>query len=114
MSVPQGDANFGIGALDETKALAAEIFRYRSTSPAAKLCDDGGMTEPARQGIPVKPDYSAVRPRPGDSVVADGMCMIAAASRYAAGTAYITSPGSTYCWSMIFSENRYPLFGIML
>src|SRR5262245_9052322 len=23
-----------------------------------------------------------------------------------------TSP--TYCWSMIFSENRYPLFGIML
>jgi hypothetical protein len=19
-----------------------------------------------------------------------------------------------YCWSMIFSENRYPLFGIML
>jgi hypothetical protein len=20
----------------------------------------------------------------------------------------------SYCWSMIFSENRYPLFGIML
>jgi hypothetical protein len=23
-------------------------------------------------------------------------------------------PALTYCWSMIFSENRYPLFGIML
>jgi len=21
---------------------------------------------------------------------------------------------AVYCWSMIFSENRYPLFGIML
>jgi hypothetical protein len=21
---------------------------------------------------------------------------------------------AAYCWSMIFSENRYPLFGIML
>jgi hypothetical protein len=23
-------------------------------------------------------------------------------------------PALGYCWSMIFSENRYPLFGIML
>jgi hypothetical protein len=23
-------------------------------------------------------------------------------------------PASGYCWSMMFSENRYPLFGIML
>jgi hypothetical protein len=23
-------------------------------------------------------------------------------------------PALAYCWSMIFSENRYPLFGIML
>jgi len=23
-------------------------------------------------------------------------------------------PAPGYCWSMIFSENRYPLFGIML
>jgi hypothetical protein len=23
-------------------------------------------------------------------------------------------PALRYCWSMIFSENRYPLFGIML
>jgi len=22
-------------------------------------------------------------------------------------------PAPVYCWSMIFSENRYPLFGIM-
>jgi hypothetical protein len=23
-------------------------------------------------------------------------------------------PAPAYCWSMIFSENRFPLFGIML
>jgi hypothetical protein len=23
-------------------------------------------------------------------------------------------PALTFCWGMIFSENRYPLFGIML
>jgi hypothetical protein len=23
-------------------------------------------------------------------------------------------PALAYCWSMIFSENRFPLFGIML
>jgi len=23
-------------------------------------------------------------------------------------------PALAYCWSMMFSENRYPLFGIML
>jgi hypothetical protein len=23
-------------------------------------------------------------------------------------------PALAYCWSMIFSENQYPLFGIML
>src|SRR5262245_58470924 len=45
-----------------------KIFRYRSTSHSAKLCDDGGMTEPARQGIPLRPDYSA-RPRPSDAIV---------------------------------------------
>jgi hypothetical protein len=27
---------------------------------------------------------------------------------------HIVSAAGPYCWSMIFSENRYPLFGIML
>jgi len=27
---------------------------------------------------------------------------------------FANAASSRYCWSMMFSENRYPLFGIML
>jgi hypothetical protein len=33
---------------------------------------------------------------------------------YAHGNMGVSAHGLVYCLSMIFSENRYPLFGIML